>query len=54
MDKCQKQSDLLIIFFHQEKGLLHMVHYCAFYSVEADIEHIMSVMKTSLFLFLVV
>ena len=29
-----------------------MVHYCALYTVEADIEHIMSVMKTSLFLFL--
>ena len=31
-----------------------MIHYCALYTVEADIEHNMSVMKTSLFLSLVV
>ena len=45
MDKAQKQSDLLIIVFYQQKGLSNMVHQCALYSVIEDIQHIMSVVK---------
>ena len=54
MDKGQKQSDLIIIFFIRKRGLSHMVHHCALYSVKADIQHIMVVVKTTLFRFFVV
>ena len=42
-DKCQKQSDS----FHQE---MTCKHHCALYSVKADIQHIMNIVKTTLFL----
>ena len=45
--KCQNQSDLLIICFHQENGL--QTPSCPLFR-KADIQHIMNIVKTTLFL----
>ena len=38
---------IFLYIFHQEKGLSHMVHHYALYSVKADIQHIMVTVKVS-------
>ena len=44
---------IFLYIFHQEKGLSHMVHHCALYSVKADIQHIMVTVKLLCFVFVV-
>ena len=46
-----KNKATFSLYFHQKKGLSYMVHHCALYSVKADIQHIMVVVKTTLFRF---
>ena len=39
------------LYFSSGKGLVTYVHHCALYSVKADIQRIMVVVKTTLFRF---
>ena len=39
------------LYFSSGKGLVTCVHHCALYSVKADNQHIMVVVKTTLFRF---